>query len=107
MDALLFMLFAAIAVVCGINLVVQTHPISSALSLFGVMGALAALYADRRSALLVLDAQRASVRTGDRRIFVPPQHHHSIHVDRADAQRRESQLHHVLLQTEASRRTYF
>ncbi len=44
MDALLFMLFAAIAVVCGINLVVQTHPISSALSLVGVMGALAALY---------------------------------------------------------------
>ncbi len=38
------MIFAAIAVVCGINLVVQTHPISSALSLIGVMGALAALY---------------------------------------------------------------
>ena len=44
MDALLFMIFAAIAVVCAINLVVQTHPISSALSLVGVMGALAALY---------------------------------------------------------------
>src|SRR5580698_4219933 len=44
MDALLFMIFASIAVVCGINLVVQTHPISSALSLIGVMGALAALY---------------------------------------------------------------
>ena len=44
MDALLFMIFAAIAVVCGINLVLQTHPISSALSLIGVMGALAALY---------------------------------------------------------------
>jgi NADH-quinone oxidoreductase subunit J len=44
MDALLFMIFAAIAVVCGINLVIQTHPISSALSLVGVMGALAALY---------------------------------------------------------------
>jgi len=44
MDALLFMIFAAIAVICGINLVVQTHPISSALSLLGVMGALAALY---------------------------------------------------------------
>jgi len=38
------MLFAAIAVVCAINLVVQTHPISSALSLIGVMAALAALY---------------------------------------------------------------
>src|ERR1700686_178135 len=44
MDALLFMIFAAIAVVCGINLIVQTHPISSALSLVGVMGALAILY---------------------------------------------------------------
>src|SRR5438128_9584658 len=44
MDALLFMIFAAIAVVCGVNLVVQTHPISGALSLVGVMGALAALY---------------------------------------------------------------
>jgi NADH-quinone oxidoreductase subunit J len=44
MDALLFMIFAAIAVVCGINLVIQTHPISSALSLVGVMAALAALY---------------------------------------------------------------
>src|SRR6201981_399670 len=44
MDALLFMIFAAIAVVCGISLVLQTHPISSALSLIGVMGALAGLY---------------------------------------------------------------
>jgi NADH-quinone oxidoreductase subunit J len=44
MDALLFMIFAAIAVICGISLVVQTHPISSALSLVGVMAALAALY---------------------------------------------------------------
>jgi NADH-quinone oxidoreductase subunit J len=44
MDALLFMIFAAVAVVCGVNLVLQTHPISSALSLVGVMAALAALY---------------------------------------------------------------
>src|SRR5436309_3630090 len=44
MDAILFLLFAAIAVVCGINLIVQRHPISSALSLVGVMGALAILY---------------------------------------------------------------
>ena len=44
MDAILFLLFAAIAVVCAINLVVQTHPISSALSLIGVMGSLAVLY---------------------------------------------------------------
>ncbi|MBV6431497.1 MAG: NADH-quinone oxidoreductase subunit J [Bryobacteraceae bacterium] len=44
MDAILFLLFAAIAVACGINLVVQTHPISSALSLIGVMASLAVLY---------------------------------------------------------------
>jgi NADH-quinone oxidoreductase subunit J len=44
MTAPLFLLFAAIAVLCGINLVVQTHPIASALSLIGVMGSLAALY---------------------------------------------------------------
>jgi len=44
MDTVLFLIFAAIAVLCGINLVVQTHPIASALSLIGVMGALAVLY---------------------------------------------------------------
>src|SRR5215831_4679560 len=44
MDSLLFLIFAAIAVVCGINLVLQKHPISSALSLIGVMGSLAVLY---------------------------------------------------------------
>ena len=44
MDAILFMIFAAVAVVCAINVVVQTHPISSTLSLVGVMSALAALY---------------------------------------------------------------
>lgn len=44
MDAILFLFFAAIAVACGVNLVVQTHPISSAISLVGVMGALAVLY---------------------------------------------------------------
>ncbi len=44
MDAILFLVFAAIAVVCAVNLVLQRHPISSALSLIGVMGALAALY---------------------------------------------------------------
>jgi NADH-quinone oxidoreductase subunit J len=43
-DAILFLLFAAIAVVCGVNLILQTHPISSALSLVGVMGALALIY---------------------------------------------------------------
>jgi NADH-quinone oxidoreductase subunit J len=44
MDLILFGLFAGIAVACGINLVVQTHPINSALSLIGVMGSLAVLY---------------------------------------------------------------
>jgi NADH-quinone oxidoreductase subunit J len=44
MDPILFLIFAAVAVVCGILVVVQTHPISSALSLIGVMGSLAALY---------------------------------------------------------------
>ena len=44
MDVILFLTFAAIAVICAINVVVQTHPISSALSLVGVMGSLAALY---------------------------------------------------------------
>src|SRR5437868_7663663 len=44
MDAILFMIFAAVAVICAINLVVQRHPISSALSRVGVVAALAALY---------------------------------------------------------------
>src|SRR5271155_5285211 len=44
MDSILFLIFAAIAVACALNLVLQRHPISSALSLIGVMGSLAALY---------------------------------------------------------------
>jgi NADH-quinone oxidoreductase subunit J len=44
MDVILFLIFAAIAVVCGFNVVVQSHPISSAISLIGVMGSLAVLY---------------------------------------------------------------
>lgn len=44
MDVILFFVFAAVAVVCGINVVLQTHPIASALSLIGVMGSLAVLY---------------------------------------------------------------
>src|SRR5438045_9516978 len=44
MEAILFFAFAAFAVVCGLNLVLQTHPISSALSLIGVMASLAVLY---------------------------------------------------------------
>ncbi len=44
MDALLFALFAAIAILCAISMVMQRHPVSSALSLIGVMGSLAILY---------------------------------------------------------------
>ena len=44
MTALIFFLFAGIAVFCGISLVAQTHPIASTLSLIGVMGSLAILY---------------------------------------------------------------
>jgi NADH-quinone oxidoreductase subunit J len=44
MTTLIFLIFAGLAVFCGINLVVQTHPIASALSLVGVMGSLAVLY---------------------------------------------------------------
>jgi NADH-quinone oxidoreductase subunit J len=44
MDVILFLIFALVAVVCAINVVVQTHPISSAISLVGVMGSLAVLY---------------------------------------------------------------
>jgi NADH-quinone oxidoreductase subunit J len=40
----LFVFFAFIAVACAVNVVVQTHPISSAISLVGVMGSLAMLY---------------------------------------------------------------
>ena len=44
MDLILFGFFALIAVACAINVVVQTHPIASAVSLVGVMGSLAVLY---------------------------------------------------------------
>ncbi len=44
MDAPLFFLFATIAVACAIVMVTQKHPVSSALSLIGVMGSLAVLY---------------------------------------------------------------
>jgi len=44
MSGLLFLTFATIAVLCALNLVLQTHPISSALSLIGVLGSLAILY---------------------------------------------------------------
>ncbi|HET9320892.1 MAG TPA: hypothetical protein VFO27_13990 [Bryobacteraceae bacterium] len=35
MDVILFLIFALIAVVCAVNVVVQTHPIASAISLVG------------------------------------------------------------------------
>jgi NADH-quinone oxidoreductase subunit J len=44
MDVILFFVFAIVAVLCGVNVVLQTQPISSALSLIGVMGSLAVLY---------------------------------------------------------------
>jgi NADH-quinone oxidoreductase subunit J len=44
MDVILFLIFATIAVVSAVNVVVQTHPIASAISLIGVMGSLAMLY---------------------------------------------------------------
>ena len=44
MELFFFSLFALIAVVCAINVVLQKHPISSALSLIGVMGSLAVMY---------------------------------------------------------------
>jgi NADH-quinone oxidoreductase subunit J len=44
MDAILFLIFAITAVVCGVLVVTRRHPISSALALIGVMGSLAGLY---------------------------------------------------------------
>lgn len=44
MDTILFIVFAIVSIACALNLVFQKHPISSALSLIGVMGSLAVLY---------------------------------------------------------------
>ncbi len=44
MDIFFFLLFALIAVVSAINVVLQRHPIASALSLIGVMASIAVLY---------------------------------------------------------------
>jgi len=44
MTGLIFLLFAGLAIFCGVNVVIRRHPISSALWLIGVMGSLAALY---------------------------------------------------------------
>ncbi len=44
MDLVLFLTFAVVAVASAINLVLQRHPISAAISLIGVMASLAVLY---------------------------------------------------------------
>ena len=44
MDLIFFLVFGGIAVVSAISVVLQRHPIASALSLVGVMGSLAVLY---------------------------------------------------------------
>jgi NADH-quinone oxidoreductase subunit J len=44
MYSLLFFLFAGAAIAFALNLLIQSHPIYSALSLVGVMGSLASLY---------------------------------------------------------------
>jgi len=44
MNAIVFLIFAAVAVICGINVVVRTHPISCALALIGTMASLSVLY---------------------------------------------------------------
>jgi NADH-quinone oxidoreductase subunit J len=44
MDLIFFIVFATIALVSAVNVVLQRHPIASALSLIGVMGSLAILY---------------------------------------------------------------
>jgi NADH-quinone oxidoreductase subunit J len=44
MDIFFFLVFAAIALISAVNVVLQRHPIASALSLIGVMGSIAVLY---------------------------------------------------------------
>jgi len=44
MTTILFVLFAAVAIVCGINVVVRKHPVESALALIGTMGSLSIIY---------------------------------------------------------------
>ncbi len=41
---IVFLIFAIIAIVAAVNLVIQRHPITSALSLVGVMSSLAVMY---------------------------------------------------------------
>lgn len=44
MNTVFFLVFGTVAVCCGIGVVVQKHPISSAISLIGVMTSLAVVY---------------------------------------------------------------
>lgn len=44
MDLAFFIVFATISVLCAISVILQRHPIASALSLVGVMASLAVLY---------------------------------------------------------------
>jgi NADH-quinone oxidoreductase subunit J len=44
MTAILFVLFAAVAIVCGINVVLRKHPVESALALIGTMASLSVIY---------------------------------------------------------------
>lgn len=44
MDLFFFLVFAGIALISAVNVVLQRHPIASALSLIGVMGSIAVLY---------------------------------------------------------------
>src|SRR5512141_2436807 len=44
MNTVFFLVFGTVAVCCGIGVVVQRHPIGSAISLIGVMVSLAVLY---------------------------------------------------------------
>lgn len=43
-DLLLFAFFGGLAVLCAVVMILQSHPIASALSLVGTMGSLAVLY---------------------------------------------------------------
>src|SRR5204863_2939314 len=59
----------------------------------------------RRPSFLVPHPQRVAVRARCGRFPVPPQYHHCVHVDRADAERREPELYRFLLPTQTSGRT--
>jgi len=54
MDFVFFFVFAVIALVSAVSVVLQRHPISSALSLVGVMGALAVLYLQLGAELIAM-----------------------------------------------------